>query len=251
MNRKVQSFAIVATAIVCCGGQVGAQQVGAQGVDTQQTVRFAAYSKIQQWGRWCGWGWGDGYHACQDSSCRPLADLPPKSFSEKFRPSQAYAPQPMYHPAASTRFQPTMPAGHPIPPLMMSSQSNSDIGVFGPPLVPPQRDFESRPSEQNTKTDSYESKEEEASKNRKSTGAESDADDLSEPLRNLDRLDARTNRSVEQSLAAARLPQPSKPSNKQPDSELQSSRPMPKRLPAATPKSLRSARLPRPQIPAF
>jgi len=34
-------------------------------------------SPLQRFGRLHGICWGDGYHACQDSGIRPLADLPP------------------------------------------------------------------------------------------------------------------------------------------------------------------------------
>ncbi|WP_145171422.1 hypothetical protein [Rubripirellula lacrimiformis] len=39
---------------------------------------------IQQFGRWSGAGWGDGYHACKESSGCLTADLPPGSFATTF-----------------------------------------------------------------------------------------------------------------------------------------------------------------------
>ncbi len=37
-------------------------------------------NKLQQLGRACGVGWGDGYHACRCSGFRPGADLPPEPY---------------------------------------------------------------------------------------------------------------------------------------------------------------------------
>jgi len=31
-----------------------------------------------------GFGWGDGYHACRSSGARPLADLPPRTYSSRY-----------------------------------------------------------------------------------------------------------------------------------------------------------------------
>jgi len=38
---------------------------------------------IQRLGRFFGAGWGDGYHACETSGFRPLANLPPASFYQR------------------------------------------------------------------------------------------------------------------------------------------------------------------------
>jgi len=41
---------------------------------------------IDRLGRFCGFGWGDGYHACQSSGTRPLANLPPRTFADRQQP---------------------------------------------------------------------------------------------------------------------------------------------------------------------
>lgn len=42
------------------------------------------YRPVERLGRWSGYGWGDGYHACESSGFRLVADLPPRSFSSTF-----------------------------------------------------------------------------------------------------------------------------------------------------------------------
>jgi hypothetical protein len=39
---------------------------------------------IERLGRWSGYGWGDGYHACESSGLRVAADLPPRSYASTF-----------------------------------------------------------------------------------------------------------------------------------------------------------------------
>ncbi len=39
---------------------------------------------IERLGRWSGYGWGDGYHACEASGSRIAADLPPRTYSSTF-----------------------------------------------------------------------------------------------------------------------------------------------------------------------
>ncbi|TWU67025.1 hypothetical protein V7x_25970 [Crateriforma conspicua] len=49
------------------------------------TVAAAGYPEtFQRWQRAQGCGWGDGYHACQSSGVRPLADMPPRSYSSLY-----------------------------------------------------------------------------------------------------------------------------------------------------------------------
>lgn len=38
---------------------------------------------IERGGRFCGRGYGDGYHACYSSGMRPLANLPPRTFAAR------------------------------------------------------------------------------------------------------------------------------------------------------------------------
>ncbi len=45
---------------------------------------------VQRLGRYMGFGWGDGYHACAKSGCRLGADLPPRSYHTQF--NQACCP---------------------------------------------------------------------------------------------------------------------------------------------------------------
>ena len=47
------------------------------------TVLADVPAPIQKVARAIGIGWGDGYHACKDGGCRPGADLPPSSFSDR------------------------------------------------------------------------------------------------------------------------------------------------------------------------
>ena len=42
---------------------------------------------VDRLGRYCGVGWGDGYHACQSSGARPLANLPPRSYASRRQPA--------------------------------------------------------------------------------------------------------------------------------------------------------------------
>ena len=39
---------------------------------------------VQRVGRFFGAGWGDGYHACETSGFRPAANLPPKSYYQRY-----------------------------------------------------------------------------------------------------------------------------------------------------------------------
>ena len=48
------------------------------------SIQAGGFEPIQRLGRNCGFGWGDGYHACKSSGCRPGADLPPRSYSKQF-----------------------------------------------------------------------------------------------------------------------------------------------------------------------
>ncbi|MGB7342647.1 MAG: hypothetical protein WBD20_00390 [Pirellulaceae bacterium] len=48
------------------------------------TASAGGLEPLQRIGRTLGCGWGDGYHACQDSGFRPGADLPPRSYSKQF-----------------------------------------------------------------------------------------------------------------------------------------------------------------------
>ncbi|MCO8125452.1 hypothetical protein NHH03_27180 [Stieleria sp. TO1_6] len=48
-------------------------------VSAAAAYRAHAVEPLQRTGRIFGFGWGDGYHTCRDSGCRPGADLPPKS----------------------------------------------------------------------------------------------------------------------------------------------------------------------------
>ncbi len=45
------------------------------------------HEPLQRAGRWLGAGWGDGYHSCADSGCRPGANLPPRSYHKQFNQS--------------------------------------------------------------------------------------------------------------------------------------------------------------------
>lgn len=38
---------------------------------------------VERLGRWSGYGWGDGYHACESSGLRLAADLPPSAFASR------------------------------------------------------------------------------------------------------------------------------------------------------------------------
>ena len=68
--KRAISGAIAAT-VIGCGSFAFA--------DTPQPV--------QRLGRLVGAGWGDGYHACDSSGIRPCADLPPKSYYQRFEQS--------------------------------------------------------------------------------------------------------------------------------------------------------------------
>jgi len=245
MNRKAQTFVLIAAAMVCSGGSVDAQQASAA-----QTVRFASYSRIQQLGRWCGWGWGDGYHACHNSSCRPLADLPPRAFSEKNRPSQASAHQRLHYPSSWTGSAPIMSSVPPMRQTFMTSPFDSDVGFFESPLTSSRRALQSELSKSREKadsTDSSESHQGDAYEEQEGSKERSTPEDLPTPQETLDLLDARAkldihvDRATRQRLAAARLPQPSKQQGQ--EMVRQHDRPTPKRLPSTTPLSLRSARL--------
>lgn len=57
---------------------------------------------IERGGRFCGRGYGDGYHACYSSGMRPLANLPPRSFAarvgtmdEKIQGCETCRPRPL------------------------------------------------------------------------------------------------------------------------------------------------------------
>ena len=38
---------------------------------------------VERGGRFCGYGYGDGYHACHSSGMRPLANLPPRTYAAR------------------------------------------------------------------------------------------------------------------------------------------------------------------------
>ena len=54
------------------------------------SVNAGGFEPIQRLGRHCGFGWGDGYHACKDSGFRPGADLPPRSYHKQFFNARAF-----------------------------------------------------------------------------------------------------------------------------------------------------------------
>ena len=57
-------------------------------VTSAPTVALAfdlGFSPLNRLGRVLGCGWGDGYHACSGSGCRPLANLPPKSYYDMYK----------------------------------------------------------------------------------------------------------------------------------------------------------------------
>ncbi len=62
----------VATTVACLGLQNNCQ--GQQ----YHPHGFGEGRPLQRLGRCLGVGWGDGYHACDSSGCRPGADLPPE-----------------------------------------------------------------------------------------------------------------------------------------------------------------------------
>ncbi|MEM6778509.1 MAG: hypothetical protein AAF670_12695 [Planctomycetota bacterium] len=61
--------------------RIGAIVVGSQ---LQVATVVAGFPELtDRVGRFCGYGWGDGYHACRSSGARPLANLPPRSYSAR------------------------------------------------------------------------------------------------------------------------------------------------------------------------
>lgn len=84
MNRQSSfQFALMATAGLLCCTAVHAQHGGrypavVEGQDVSRG-RQSGWGTVERVGRLLGAGWGDGYHACDCSRARPLANLPPKN----------------------------------------------------------------------------------------------------------------------------------------------------------------------------
>lgn len=57
---------------------------------TASPIAMVAGEPVQRLGRTWGVGWGDGYHACNDSGLRLLDDLPPRSYSVSQRHRHAH-----------------------------------------------------------------------------------------------------------------------------------------------------------------
>lgn len=76
MFRIVGKFSIAALLAACLAGF------------TSSAVAAGGIEPIQRLGRCLGVGWGDGYHACASSGCRPGADLPPRSYASQFNNQQ-------------------------------------------------------------------------------------------------------------------------------------------------------------------
>ena len=51
-------------------------------VGAMDQVSAEITAPLHRLGRACGFGWGDGYHACRCSGIRPGADLPPRSYCQ-------------------------------------------------------------------------------------------------------------------------------------------------------------------------
>ncbi|NND96874.1 MAG: hypothetical protein HKN47_06040, partial [Pirellulaceae bacterium] len=49
-----------------------------------QAGNTLAIEPLQRIGRTYGFGWGDGYHACQKSKMGPMADRPPRSYADLY-----------------------------------------------------------------------------------------------------------------------------------------------------------------------
>ncbi|TWU48829.1 hypothetical protein Poly51_47330 [Rubripirellula tenax] len=64
--------------IGCLGFFLG---LGSQSL-TNATAAADQPAPVERLGRWSGYGWSDGYHACAGSGVRLGADLPPKSYAD-------------------------------------------------------------------------------------------------------------------------------------------------------------------------
>ncbi|WP_404306747.1 hypothetical protein [Neorhodopirellula lusitana] len=65
-----QRFAVVALLGGLCAGGICNSEISTAGFP----------EVIERSGRFCGAGYGDGYHACHSSGLRPLANLPPRTY---------------------------------------------------------------------------------------------------------------------------------------------------------------------------
>ena len=113
-------------------------------------------SSLQRLGRWMGFGWGDGYHACADGGVRPGADLPPKDYPEEmsrtskcsrgdcgtvYPASAALYPQRRSTCVTGNCVSTTQSAPHPVPTVSPYSQSTP----VSPNLVPAPATIQSVP----------------------------------------------------------------------------------------------------------
>ena len=76
MNRPLATFILVS----CC------LTVWASTAEAERP------KPLDRAGRLFGAGWGDGYHACESSGIRPLADLPPRSNLNRSKPTHSFKP---------------------------------------------------------------------------------------------------------------------------------------------------------------
>lgn len=69
---------------------------------------------VDRVGRIFGFGWGDGYHACRDSGCRPGADLPPQGYADQFNSRKACSGCGPVYPPHTALPTPRHSLGHPV-----------------------------------------------------------------------------------------------------------------------------------------